>query len=287
MTDHSMFKTLTSRPIWMLSKGKVPSNAAGYSVDYTKASNQMSYENALSCIGSNGIDTIGIVTGNGITCFDFDDCINEEGKICTQEANEGLVALGAQALWERSRSGHGLHAFIEADFDRIVKKKRIEIYCKPHYIAMTFDYLTNPPQGLEGGAQKLYEHYAGKPIELKVRRSIPASRLDDYDLINRCYRNQKFADLFEGRWEKYYTSASEADIALLEIIAFYSNRDSDAMERIFDSSKLVRDKWEKREDYRELTITKALNYCTESIDEYKERMSAERMQAYADRFFNE
>lgn len=33
---------------------------------------------------------------------------------------------------------------------------------------------------------------------------------------------QKFADLYAGRWQDYYPSQSEADFALVDIIAFYT-----------------------------------------------------------------
>jgi hypothetical protein len=54
-----------------------------------------------------------------------------------------------------------------------------------------------------------------------------------------------------------YQSESEADQALLSALAFWTGPDPDQLDRLFRSSGLMRDKWE-RQDYRDRTIAKAL-----------------------------
>jgi primase-polymerase (primpol)-like protein len=54
-----------------------------------------------------------------------------------------------------------------------------------------------------------------------------------------------------------YKSPSEADLALCRILAFYTGCDVARIDRLFQQSGLMREKWE-RADYRERTIAKAI-----------------------------
>ena len=55
---------------------------------------------------------------------------------------------------------------------------------------------------------------------------------------------------------------SSADIALCNHLAFWTGKDAGRMDRMFRQSKLARHKWE-REDYRNMTIDKAIAGCSE------------------------
>ena len=71
----------------------------------------------------------------------------------------------------------------------------------------------------------------------------------------------KFIALFDnGDISGYNDDHSSADIALCNILAFYTGGDSAAVDRLFRQSALYRDKWE-REDYRTNTINGAINLC--------------------------
>ena len=54
-------------------------------------------------------------------------------------------------------------------------------------------------------------------------------------------------------------SASEADLALCSSIAFYTGPDRARIDLVFRRSGLMREKWNERADYRDATISKALN----------------------------
>lgn len=55
--------------------------------------------------------------------------------------------------------------------------------------------------------------------------------------------------------------ASSADAALCAHLAWWTGHDCDRIDRLFRRSKLYRDKWEKRQDYRKNTILKAVANC--------------------------
>jgi len=51
---------------------------------------------------------------------------------------------------------------------------------------------------------------------------------------------------------------SEADLALCSLLAFWCGPDTERIDRLFRGSALCREKWLRRPDYRELTISAAL-----------------------------
>lgn len=71
----------------------------------------------------------------------------------------------------------------------------------------------------------------------------------------------KFTRLWAGDWTGY-ASQSEADLALCQLLAFWT-QDPDQLQRLFEDSGLYRaEKWGKRFDYRRRTIAKALTQCS-------------------------
>jgi uncharacterized membrane protein len=78
----------------------------------------------------------------------------------------------------------------------------------------------------------------------------------------------KFADLFDhGDAHAHHGGDdSAADLALISMLAFYT-QDEEQLERLFSSSALGRrEKWLRRDDYRERTIRKALSNLGEVYD---------------------
>ena len=66
-----------------------------------------------------------------------------------------------------------------------------------------------------------------------------------------------------------YTSHSEADMALCNMLAFWTNRDADQMDRIFRSSGLMREKWDRAQSgstYGAITIQEAIDKTQAGYD---------------------
>ena len=57
--------------------------------------------------------------------------------------------------------------------------------------------------------------------------------------------NEKFKDLMAGRWEERYDSQSDADMALVSILTFWCGGVEEQIDRIFRTSGLMRDKWDR------------------------------------------
>ncbi|MDI6027162.1 DUF5906 domain-containing protein [Corticibacterium sp. UT-5YL-CI-8] len=68
-------------------------------------------------------------------------------------------------------------------------------------------------------------------------------------------------ELWNGDTSKFDGDHSRADSALMSHLAFWTGKDSARMARLFERSKLMRDKWRDRPDYRQITIRKAVRDC--------------------------
>src|SRR5215213_2414726 len=86
------------------------------------------------------------------------------------------------------------------------------------------------------------------------------SELTDEEVISLA-RSAKNAAKFEALWQGdtgAYASHSEADQALISLLAFYT-QDEGQLDSLYRQSALCREKWLKRSDYRRSTIEKALS----------------------------
>jgi len=106
--------------------------------------------------------------------------------------------------------------------------------------------------------------------------TVAGSFLTDEQVIELCRAAEnapKFEDLFDhGDVLRYHGGDdSAADLALLNILAFYT-QDPGQLESLFSASALgQRDKWRRRADYRVRTIEKALSDVGETYQGGRER----------------
>ncbi len=122
--------------------------------------------------------------------------------------------------------------------------------------ALTRKYLSDPEPEPKGHAEY-------RPLEAS-----------DEEIINLCRKAKnaaKFADLFDaGDTARYNGDDSSADLALMSILAFYT-QDPAQLERLFSSSALGRRRKWGRADYRSRTINKALDKLTETYTPPREK----------------
>ena len=109
----------------------------------------------------------------------------------------------------------------------------------------------------------------------------PCSQSDDelFAKIRKSNQANLFAGLFDlGDVSAYGGDESSADLALMNILAFWTGCDESRMERLFGLSALgQREKWKSRADYRRSTIARAVDGRTET---YKSR-SEQRQKSQA------
>lgn len=131
---------------------------------------------------------------------------------------------------------------------------------------MTGDRLPDLPATIEARQRELDEVYA-EVFGSETSKPPPAHEplaLDDAELLERARaaRNGATFERLYGGDAYGYSSQSEADQALANLLAFWAGPDPERIDWLFRGSGLMREKWE-RSDYRSRTIARALEGRTE------------------------
>ena len=106
------------------------------------------------------------------------------------------------------------------------------------------------------------------PSQQTIETVVPSS-LTDEEVIAKLCKNKEHNALYNGDTSKYKGDESAADGALLCHLNFWTGRNKEQMERIWIESPLGnREKTLTRKDYRDRTITGAIEFCKYS-DVYK------------------
>lgn len=199
---------------------------------------------------------------------------------------------------ERSPSGRGLHIVMRGKVPKNVRKVGVEIYSREQYMTMTGDvywsrpishcgvtlndlwrYLTSCPQGVGdsahgqgneagSGAQSGY----GPPYSSGASAGlVTLPEEHDHAICDRAamaVNGAKFISLYQGAWQSFYPSQSEADYALLDIIAYYSQSREQVL-RIFRSSALGQRPKADRASYVNAMLRKVFDNRPPLIDTSK------------------
>jgi len=239
--------------------------------------------------------------------IDLDNCIDTDSGQPKPWARELIEALASYT--EVSPSRHGVKIFAQANKPGVRCRKtyhdgEIEIYDRSRFFTVTGRHLPSSPTDVndaDGALQKLYAHVFGNDDDLSTSRgSSPSSPtsftpssppddspivLTDEDILRlasspRRGKGEKFKALWEGHWNNYFNSWSEADSSVVFTLAYYT-KDSDQIDRLFRQSGLDRDKWDDTHGtttYGQMTIDKALAKVT---GQYKPRGKKRRRQRSA------
>jgi len=232
-----------------------------------------SFETALECHKKYNLQGVGFMfNGDGIVGVDIDGCRDPETGTLTAEARDIIYTL--ESYTELSQSGTGIHIICKG---RLPEGKRrhgkVEMYETGRFFIMTGNVLDDGHTEIEERTAELAQvhakYVADKPKKTKKAAPQAEITLDDEEIINKASNAKNgyaFRELMAGRWEGNYSSQSEADLALCNLLAFYT-KDLGTIDRIFRRSGLYRDKWdEARPDgtYGSITIMKAINDVTET-----------------------
>lgn len=266
---------LKQLPQWVVHRKKIPHNPkTGKRASVMDPSTWGSFDKACAAMSSGGYDGLGFVftTNDPFVGIDFDHCI-ENGKL-NQWVENQVSALNGYT--EISPSGTGIHVICRGSLPgESVKTDQAEMYEKGRYFTVTGNpYGTQAPiTSADQAIRSLYE-------ELTLKRTVPdkakappqpAAKLKDDQLIEKALaaKNGKaFRALMDGDVSAYGGDHSRADMALCNILAFWSD-DIDQMDRIFRNSGLMRDKWDRRQSgstYGRLQLEKAIQEAHKRYD---------------------
>ena len=227
----------------------------------TNSASWGTYDEAVAAHSAGGFSGIGFVLTNDDP-FAFIDLDDTKGDQAANDLQRGIFdAFDSYA--ERSPSGKGLHIIVKGAVARGARRESIEVYSSARYMTMTGDVYRDAPINDCGDLlHTLWAQMAGPRSDTVRPIDGPASEADQA-IIDRMFaaaNGAKARDLYEGEWQKHFGSQSEADFALIDIVAFYSHSPNrEQIARIFRSSALGRRGKADRDDYVHPMIDKAFD----------------------------
>lgn len=217
------------------------------------------------------------------TGIDLDDAIDSQTKQLKPWAQ--VIVDQLCSYTETSPSGTGVKIWVEAkkpSNDRSRTKHEdgeVEMYDCGRYFAVTGHLWPGVPatiQERQAEVNDLYQRLFDSPIDKnssgKRSRAVKAETLSltDEELIEKAKtakNGDKFARLWAGDTNDYKGDDSRADAAFCTMLAFWTDKDRQRMDRIFRSSGLMRSKWDERrgeKTYGNRTIEEACHLVQET-----------------------
>jgi hypothetical protein len=222
------------------------------------------YRTAAAVTDAGGIGFV-FAEGGGLAGVDLDHCIID-GKL---DARAAAIVMTLDSYTEVSPSGTGVHVIIRAELNGTRRRRgNFEAYDRGRFFCVTGDHLPDTPLTVNERQGELAEVHAAvfpPAPPSPPRRPVPVAvnGADDHELLERASRAKNghdFDALYRGNREAY-PSPSEADLALVNMLAFWTGPDPERIDRLFRASGLIREKWdEARGDstYGAQTIARAL-----------------------------
>lgn len=226
-------------------------------------------------------DGVGIRLSNGYSAVDIDHCV--DGNVISDLAMSIIGTL--KSYTEYSPSKTGIRIIFQADnfvYDRekyYLKNPQngVEVYVcgvTNRFVTITGNTAYGfPIRDVSDVLPDVLDSYmtrpAGHVAQHAAAESTAPTYLEDDQVIAKASNQRKFYSLFhDGDLTEYNDDESSADLALCNILAFWTGRDEAQIDRIFRRSALYRSKWE-RADYRKMTIDKAIASCSEVYNPQK------------------
>ena len=236
---------------------------------------------------------IGFRVSGDIGAIDIDHCIREDRSL--NDVAASIISLFPGAYFERSPSGTGLRGFFQLSpdfaYDKTVyyvnnRKYGLEVYLP----GTTNRFVTVTGDVFRGGSVSRNDEALQSALDTFMRRKTaskpkfkgtPVSYFTDEQAVLHAMNSKsgdKFKDLYEGRWHDYFSSHSDADMALVSMLCFWCGCVEEQIDRIFRTSGLMRDKWDRMTGdatYGQITIRNAVLSTSEIYRPVRVLSSAE------------
>ncbi len=272
--------------VWKMEKRsgrptKVPYNPrTGNMAKTNDPSTFADFNTAMKAYAIGGWDGIGYRVSEGIGAIDIDHCIREDGSL--NDVAASILGIFPTAYFEKSPSGTGLRGFFKLSpdfaYDKTVyyinnRKHGLEVYLPGttnRFVTVTGDMFRSGTVTQDDKAlQTALDTFMKRSTRVSSKTVEPCSYLDDDGVIAHASASEsgdKFKALYAGNWEEGYDSQSDADMALVSILAFWCGNVEEQIDRIFRTSGLMRDKWDRHtgdSTYGQITIRNAVSTNSE------------------------
>jgi putative DNA primase/helicase len=231
------------------------------------------FHTAHAAVEDGKADGVGFVLGGGYVGVDLDACRDPETGVMIAEAH--AIISGLSSYTEISPSGTGVHVLLRGQLPPGGRRQgHVEIYANGRYFTVTGRPVDGSPTTIDERSAELAALHGrlfgpnGGPDDRPIPRPVATVADEDSVLLERARgasNGAKFSALFAGEITAY-ASASEADLALCRLLAFWTDRDAGRIDRLVRRSGLFREKWDERhgaQTYGERTIDKAIAGCRE------------------------
>lgn len=226
-------------------------------------------------------DGLGVGVFNDLGAIDIDHCVGDDGVISEMAVD---IISTMNAYTEYSPSGKGIRILFlapgfqydKAKYYTMNAARGLEVYiagCTSKFVTVTGNVLA--PLDLEVRTEQLatvLEKYMVRPTKKVEQRSPSEAReMDDLTLIEKAKQGKNGA-AFSALWAgdtSGYASHSEADMALCNALAWWTNGDAERVDRLFRLSGLMREKWDRPQSgstYGALTVQNAVQTRTGGYD---------------------
>ena len=232
---------------------------SGRPASVTDPSTWATFVEVCAAFAAGNGDGIGFVLAKGDP-FEFIDLDVAEGESPTAEQQSILDR--SRGYVERSPSGRGVHIIGKGQVPSGRRRGKIEVYSSERYMTMTGDVFRPGP--VEPQQELFQDVWASLGDSApQASQDVPdapqtASDEDVHHRATTAANGDKFRALWAGQWQGVYASQSEADQALVNIIAFYTKNKAQ-IARLFRSSALGQRDKAKRDDYMSGMIAKGLD----------------------------
>lgn len=248
---------LRDRPQWVLAGAdKRPLTADGRAASVTDSSTWTDFDTACRAAASKKLH-LGYVLheSDPFACIDL-DVKNGTAPQVVEGYHNGIRTFDSYT--ERSRSGKGFHIWIEGNIGKGRRKDGVEVYSQERFIICTGDVvLDRPIAARPQQLAALLDSIGHEQPQASGMVELPEDA-DDWHVLLRAVsasNAEKFCKLWQGQWQEDYTSQSEADLALLSIIAFYSESNEQVRRCFRDSALGKREKAVKDDRYINRTLS--------------------------------
>lgn len=251
-------------------KKKVPYTINQKYASVTNPKSWTSWEKAIKCTWADGVGFV--FTDSPYVGIDIDHCLDGG-----EEEKEALgIAQDLGTYCEISPSGTGLHMIGKAELSQGFRTSKIEVYPDKRYFTLTgnvwqglkdIKHIQEPLERITGGIAKERNQRPQRKPQRKPQPEAPRTAAEVVALIRKSTKAGLFSELYDMGDVTRYGNKSSADMALINMLAFWTGRNEALMEEIFKGSALAqRDKAQNREDYVKRTIAEAVAKCNNTYD---------------------
>ncbi len=248
---------LRDRPQWVLAGAdKRPLTADGCAASSTDPSTWTDFDTACRAASAKGLH-IGYMLheSDPFACIDLDV---KDGTPREHIERFQKIVAAFDSYTERSRSGKGLHVWVEGKIGRGVKRDGVEVYSQERFIICTGDtYIDRPVANRQELLGKLASEM--RP-STSTEIQLDGDDAPDWSLAAFAAQDSgELGRLFAGDWQGRYPSQSEADLALVKLLLPHADSSRECW-LTFRLSKLGERDKAGRLDYARATLSLATQH---------------------------